>query len=157
MTDATGRTNPVIIDSNSDVDRLDNVRSNRIFAFLVDAVAITVLTLIAYVVVAVLGVLTFGLGWLLFYIVWPAVALLYYFFTLSQTGSTPGMNLFGIELRDSDGSQLHPIIGLVHPALFWFMFGVFPLLLASCVVSLLDERKRMLHDMVLRTVMVRKL
>ena len=157
MIEATGRTDPVIIDNHADVDRLDNVRSSRILAFLVDAVAITVLTVAAYVVVAVLGILTFGLGWLLFYIVWPAVALLYYFFTLSQTGSTPGMSLLGIELRDSDGSALHPIIGLVHPALFWFMFGVFPLLLISFVVSLLDERKRMLHDMVLRAVMVRRL
>lgn len=156
MTDATGRTEPVIIDNDADVDRLDNVRSSRILAFLVDAVAITVLMAIACVVIAVLGILTFGLGWLLFSIVWPVVALLYYFFTLSQTGSSPGMSLFGIQLRDSDGSMLHPIIGLVHPALFWFMFGIFPLLLISFVVSLLDERKRMLHDMVLRTVMVRK-
>jgi uncharacterized RDD family membrane protein YckC len=156
MIDATGRTDPVTIDNVADVDRLDNVRTSRVLAFLVDAAAILVLMGISYAVVFVLGVLTFGLGWLLFFIVWPAVALLYYFFTLSQTGSTPGMNLFAVELRETDGNRLHPIIGLVHPALFWFMAGIFPLLLISIVVSLVDDRKRMLHDIVLRTVMVRK-
>jgi uncharacterized RDD family membrane protein YckC len=156
MIDATGRTDPVMIDNDADVDRLDNVRTSRVLAFLVDAAAILILMGISYVVVFVLGILTFGLGWLLFFIVWPVVALLYYFFTLSQTGSTPGMSLFGIELRETDGSRPHPIIGLVHPALFWFMAGIFPLLLISIVVSLVDDRKRMLHDIVLRTVMVRR-
>jgi uncharacterized RDD family membrane protein YckC len=156
MTELTGHTDPANAGYDPAADRLNNVRLSRSLAFLVDAVAITALTAMTYVVVAVLGIITFGLGWLLFYIVWPAVALLYYFFTLSQSGSTPGMAMFGVELRESDGGRLHPLIGLVHPALFWFMAGIFPLYLVSVVVCLLDEKKRMLHDILLRTIMVRR-
>ena len=155
MTQATGSTNSTIADIDPASDRLDNVRISRSLAFVVDAIAIAILMGISAIVIGILGIITFGLGWLLYFIVWPAVALLYYFFTLSQKGATPGMAMFSVELRDADGSIPHPIIGLIHPALFWFMIGFTPLYLVSIVVCLLDDKKRMLHDIVLRTIMVR--
>jgi uncharacterized RDD family membrane protein YckC len=155
MNQATDSTNPAIADINPGSDRLNNVRTSRSLAFVVDAIAIAILMGISSIVIGILGIITFGLGWLLYFIVWPAVALLYYFFTLSQTGATPGMAMFSVELRDADGGKLHPIIGLVHPALFWFTIGFLPLFLISIVVSLLDDKKRMLHDIVLRAIMVR--
>lgn len=155
MNEATGSSNPTVTDIDPAADNLNNIRTSRSLAFLVDAFAISVLMGISFIVIGFIGIITFGLGWLLYFIVWPAVALAYYFFTLSQTGATPGMAMFSVELRDADGGKPHPIIGLVHPALFWFMIGFLPLYLISIVVSLLDERKRMLHDIVLRTIMVR--
>jgi uncharacterized RDD family membrane protein YckC len=92
---------------------------------------------------------------LLFFVLWPAVALLYYFLTLGLKGATPGMAMFGVEMQDADGATPHPVIGLAHPVLFWFMIGILPLYLASVVVSLLDEKKRMLHDIVLRVLVIR--
>jgi uncharacterized RDD family membrane protein YckC len=159
MNDATGRMDtrmePVTIHSDDRPDRLNNVRTSRVLAFLVDAALILLLMGIAAVVISFLGLITFGIGWLLFFILWPAVALLYYFFTLGLNGATPGMNMFSVELRDLDGNSPHPVIGIAHPVFFWFSVGITPLYLASLVVSLLDEKKRMLHDIVLRTVMVR--
>ena len=48
----------------------------RIVAF-IDAIIILVLTTVAYVVVGLLGILTLGLAWLLFGLVFPAVGLGY--------------------------------------------------------------------------------
>ncbi len=156
MNSATDPMEPVTINIDKRPDRLNNVRTSRVLALAVDTVLIMVLMGVAFVVITVLGLITFGLGWLLYFIVWPAVALAYYFFTLGMTGSTPGMSMFAIELRDADGGRPHPVIGLAHPVFFWFSLGIVPLFLASVVVSLLDEKKRMLHDIVLRTVMVRR-
>ena len=65
-------------------ERFEGVRSRRSFAFLVDAAMVLFLMLVATVVIAVFGLFTFGLGWLLFPIVWPAVAVLYTVLTLGR-------------------------------------------------------------------------
>ena len=156
MTSATGNTDGPMITIDSRALPLENVPTSRVLAFLVDAALITLLMGVAAIVIGVLGVLTLGLAWLLYFILWPAVALLYYFFTLGMSGATPGMTMFSVELRDDGGNLPHPVIGLAHPVLFWFSLGIVPLFLISVVISLLDEKKRMLHDMVLRVVMVRR-
>lgn len=131
----------------------EGLRWRRIAAFLVDAVLIAILTFIAGIVVFFLGVFTLGLGWILYVFLWQAVALLYTAFTLGGPNSaTPGMRLMGVELRLWYGAPTYPLLAVVHALLFWFSMSLLtPLVL---VVSLLDERKRLLHDLLLGTVMV---
>ncbi len=156
MTSATGNTDGPLITIDNRVLPLNNVRTSRVLAFLVDAALIMLLMGVAAIVIGILGVLTLGLAWLLYFIVWPAVALLYYFLTLGINGATPGMNIFSVELRDDGGNLPQGVVGLVHPVLFWFSLTIVPLFLISVFVSLMDEKKRMLHDLVLRVVMVRR-
>ena len=155
MTTASGRSDGPVITVNHPPIPLDNVRMARILALLVDAVFITILIAASAIVIFFLGFLTLGLGWALYFVIWPAVALLYYFFTLGINGRTVGMSIFSIELREADGGHLHPVIGLAHPVLFWFMVTIPLILLVSIIISMMDDRKRMLHDIVLRVVMVR--
>ena len=80
----------------------------RVIAFLVDAIIITVLTVVAYVVVALLGVLTLGLAWLLFGLVFPAVGLGYNAVTIGgQNSATIGQRMMGLEVRMWFGGKVY--------------------------------------------------
>lgn len=130
-----------------------SVRTRRIFAFLIDVVLILLLTGAAALFVFVLGVLTLGLGWLLFAVLWPGVAILYYLVAFAGSGSaTPGMRAMGLELRLWYGARAYALLGVMHAVLFYVSVTVLtPLVL---LVSLFSERGRLLHDFVLGTVVV---
>jgi uncharacterized RDD family membrane protein YckC len=110
--------------------------------------------LVASLVIAVLGVFTLGLGWFLFPLVWPVVALLYEVLTKGGPASaTPGMRFTGIELRTIAGERLDYPIALLHSLGFWFSVTLLtPLIL---LVGLFTHRKQLLHDLLLGTVAVR--
>jgi uncharacterized RDD family membrane protein YckC len=132
----------------------DGVRTRRIFAFVVDAVIVFLLMIVAYVVIAVLGIFTLGLGWLLLPAVWPVVAILYAVLTVGGPASaTPGMRFMGIEIRTVPGGRPDYLLALLHALGFWFSVAILtPLIL---VVALFTERKQLLHDLVLNTIAVR--
>jgi uncharacterized RDD family membrane protein YckC len=144
-----------IIEPLTDPRMFEGVRTRRILAFLIDAVVIALLTVVASIAVAVLGVLTLGLGWLLFPLLWPGVALLYCAFTMGGPRSaTLGMRAQGLEARFLDGSRFNPGIAAIHSILFYISVGVLtPFIL---LVSLFTDRKRLLHDLVLGSVVVRR-
>lgn len=144
-----------ILDPLDDPRLYDGVRTRRIFAFLIDAVLIALMTLAVGLLVTVLGIFTLGLGWLLYPLVWPAVALIYCAFSLGGPQSaTVGMRTQGLEARFLDGSRLNPGIAAVHAVLFYASVSLLtPLVLA---VSLLAERKRLLHDLLLGVVFINR-
>ena len=77
---------------------VSGLRTRRVFAFLIDAIIIALLTFAVGVVVFFLGIVTLGLGWMLYPILWPAVALVYCAFSLGGPYSaTVGMRTQGIE------------------------------------------------------------
>jgi uncharacterized RDD family membrane protein YckC len=129
------------------------LRMRRSVAFMMDCVLITVLMFAASLAVLLLGVITFGLAWLLFAILWPAVALIYIAFSLGGSNSaTPGMRAMGIELRLFHGGKAYPLLAVIHAVLFYASVSILtPLVL---LVAFFSDRKRLLHDMVLGTVMV---
>ncbi|KZL16761.1 RDD family protein [Pseudovibrio axinellae] len=131
----------------------DGVRTKRVFACLIDIVAITILSIIAYFVVGFLGILTLGLAWLLFPAIWPLVALAYTAFSLGGFNSaTPGMRAFGVEMRLNNGSRPYPLFAAIHALLFYFSVTVLsPFVL---LVSLFSDQKRLLHDILLGAVIM---
>lgn len=135
-------------------ESLDGIRSRRVLAFLIDAATILFLMLVAVLVIALLGVFTLGLGWFLFPLVWPVVALLYEVLTKGGPASaTPGMRFMGIELRTLSGERLDYPLALLHSLGFWFSVTLLtPLIL---LVGLFTRRKQLLHDLLLGTVAVR--
>jgi len=135
-------------------ERYEGVRTRRIFAFLIDAATILFLMLAASLVIAVLGIFTLGLGWLLFPAVWPVVAIVYTVLTLGGPRSaTPGMRFMGIEIRTVGGERMNHGLALLHAVLFWFSITILtPLIL---FVALFTERKQLLHDLILGTMAVR--
>jgi uncharacterized RDD family membrane protein YckC len=135
-------------------ERYDGVRTRRSFAFLIDAAVVLFLMLVATVVILILGVVTLGLGWLLFPAVWPLVAILYAVMTLGGPASaTPGMRFMGIGIRTLRGERMNYGLALLHALGFWFSVSILtPLIL---LVALFTERKQLLHDLVIGTVAIR--
>ena len=135
-------------------ERYEGVRTRRSFAFLIDAAVVLVLMAVASVIIAILGIFTLGLGWLLFPAVWPLVAILYTMLTLGGPHSaTPGMRFTGIEVRTLRGERMNYLLALAHSVLFWLSVSILtPLIL---VVALFTPRKQLLHDLAVSVAAIR--
>ena len=72
-------TNQAIV---NDVRAYRSVRTRRIFSFLVDYAIVLALAVPAAIIVAILGLLTLGLGWALYAVMLPLIAILYIGFTM---------------------------------------------------------------------------
>ena len=137
-----------------DVRAYDGVRTRRILAFIIDYCIVALLTIPFAILVAILGLLTFGLGWALYSILVPAVAILYIWNTLGgRNQATSGMKMMGIRLDRLDGTRIDGLTAVVHTVLFWAGNVILtPLVL---LVALFTDRKRTLHDLLLGTVVTR--
>jgi len=132
------------------------VLTRRVFAFLIDLVVLSIPVILACVFIAVFGVVTLGLGWALFWLVSPASviwALIYYGASLGGPYSaTLGMRVMDLELRTWYGAPSYFVLGAMHAVLFWVSISFLsPLVL---LVGLFNGRRRLLHDIVLGTVVI---
>ncbi len=144
----------IILPRPDNVRVYDGVRTRRIFAFLLDYLIVGLLLIPFAILVLVLGLLTFGLGWSLFTVLVPAVALVYVWSTLGGPDqATVGMRLMGIRLDRLDGRPVDGLLAVVHSVLFWA--GNVVLTPFVLLVSLFADRKRTLHDLLLGTVVTR--
>jgi uncharacterized RDD family membrane protein YckC len=132
------------------------VLTRRVFAFLIDIVVLAIPVILACLFIAVFGVVTLGLGWALFWLVSPASviwALIYYGASLGGPHSaTLGMRVMDLELRTWYGAPSYFVLGAMHAVLFWISVSVLsPLVL---LVGLFNGRRRLLHDILLGTVVI---
>ncbi len=132
------------------------VLSRRVMAFVVDVIIITAPLVLAVLFISVFGLLTLGLGWGLFFLLSPATVIwpiVYYGMTLGGPHSaTVGMRAMGLEMRTWYGSPTYFVLGAVHAILFWVSVSFLtPLVL---LVALFNDRRRLLHDLVMGTVVV---
>jgi uncharacterized RDD family membrane protein YckC len=135
------------------------VLTKRVFAFLIDLIIIAIPVILGYLFIGVFGLLTLGLGWALFWLAWPASvvwAVVYYGVTLGGPNSaTIGMRVMDIELRTWYGAPGYFVLGAMHAVLFWVSISFLtPLVL---LVGLFNGRRRLLHDIVLGTVVINRL
>jgi uncharacterized RDD family membrane protein YckC len=134
----------------------DGVLARRIVAFFIDVLVLVVPVVPVVVFIAIFGVVTFGLGWMLFWLVPPLFvvwALLYCGFTLgSPASATIGMRFVDIEMRTWYGSPAYFVLGAVHAIVFWVTISFLtPFIL---LIGLLNSRRQLLHDMLLGVVIV---
>jgi uncharacterized RDD family membrane protein YckC len=132
------------------------VLTRRVFAFLIDLVVISVPVILGYLFIAVFGLITLGLGWALFWLAWPATviwAVVYYGASLGGPHSaTLGMRVTDLELCTWYGAPGYFVLGAMHAVLFWVSISFLsPLVL---LVGLFNGRRRLLHDIVLGTVVI---
>ena len=130
--------------------------TRRVFAFLIDLVVLSIPVILGYMFIAVFGVVTLGLGWALFWLVSPASvvwALVYYGASLGGPHSaTIGMRVMDLELRTWYGAPGYFVLGAMHAVLFWVSVSFLtPLVL---LVGLFNGRRRLLHDIMLGTVVI---
>lgn len=128
------------------------VLARRFCAFLVDIFIIGVLSWVLAITIFIFGVLTFGVGWLLYHIM-PVVPFLYYTLLVGTGRGTAGQRLFGLSVRQ-DADLLPPNLAqaLVWTLLLWVSFAL------ACVpfaMALVGPRHRAAHDLLSGLVVVR--
>ena len=126
----------------------------RTLAYLVDLLVIAILGLCLAFSLSIVGILSFGLLSPLTVVVMAVWPLAYHSVFVALRGATPGMALFGLELRDWRGGPVEPLQAVLLILLFYATVSLTAWLVL--VVVLLNERGRALHDIFAGTVMVRR-
>src|SRR5215211_246681 len=132
------------------------VLTRRVFAFLIDLVVLSVPVILGYIFIAVFGVITLGLGWMLFWLAWPATivwAIVYYGASIGGPHSaTMGLRAMDLGVRTWYGAPGYFVLGACHAVLFWVSISFLtPLVL---LIGLFNGRRRLLHDIILGTVVI---
>jgi uncharacterized RDD family membrane protein YckC len=132
----------------------DGVRTKRILAVLIDWALVLALCVPVALVIFLLGVVTFGLGFFLYAGMFPAMALLYSGVTMGgDKQATIGMRLMDIHVERIDGQKVDFLTAVAHTFLFWAGNVVAtPLIL---LVTLFTENKRAVHDLLTESVVKR--
>jgi uncharacterized RDD family membrane protein YckC len=147
---------PHAYDPAAQPELFDGVLARRVVAFAIDLTVIALPLIAAAVFIFVFGLITFGLGWVLFWLLSPASviwALFYYGFTLGGPASaTLGMRVMEIEMRTWYGAPAYFVLGAVHAVVFWISVSVLtPFVL---LVGFFNARKRLLHDILVGTILI---
>jgi uncharacterized RDD family membrane protein YckC len=147
---------PHAYDPAANPELFEGVLSRRLLAFFIDVIIIAVPVMAATIVIFLFGIVTLGLGWMLFWLLSPASviwALAYYGLTMGSTASaTIGMRAMDIEIRTWYGAPAYFLLGAVHAVVYWVSVSVLtPLIL---LVGLFNARRRLLHDILVGTVLI---
>jgi uncharacterized RDD family membrane protein YckC len=134
----------------------EGVLARRCIAFVIDVVIIAIPVLFAAAFIFIVGLLTLGLGWLLYWLLSPAAviwAIFYYGLTFgSPASATIGMRVMDLEMRTWYGAPAYFVLGAVHAIVYWITISFLtPLIL---LVALFNQRRRLLHDMLVGTIVI---
>jgi uncharacterized RDD family membrane protein YckC len=147
---------PHAYDPATNPELFEGVVARRVVAFLVDFLILATPVVFVSMFIFVVGIVTFGLGFLFYALLWPAMviwAIVYYGMTLGGPASaTVGMRIMEIEMRTWYGSPAYFVLGAVHAVVFWVtVSAITPLILLVC---LFNGRRRCLHDILVGTVVI---
>ncbi|MGX9392687.1 RDD family protein [Nitrobacteraceae bacterium UC4446_H13] len=155
-TDSRVEARPHAFDPWEQPELFRGVLTRRFFAFVIDLLVLSVPVVLVSLFIAVFGLVTLGLGWVLFAFVAPASviwAIVYYGMTLGGPRSaTVGMRVMDLEMRTWYGEPSYFLLGATHAVVYWISVSVLsPLVL---LVGLFNSRRRLLHDVILGTVVI---
>jgi uncharacterized RDD family membrane protein YckC len=147
---------PHAYDPATNPELFEGVLARRVLAFVIDLVIISIPVILAALSIFVLGLVTFLVGWLLFWLLPPATviwAILYYGFTFgSPASATIGMRVMDLEMRTWYGAPAYFVLGAVHAIAFWLTVSLLTVLIL--LVPFFNPRRRLLHDMLVGTVVI---
>jgi uncharacterized RDD family membrane protein YckC len=147
---------PHAYDPAANPELFEGVLARRVLAFVIDFIIIAVPVVLAAMFIFAFGIVTLGLGFALYWllpgasVVW---AICYFGVTLgSARSATVGMRIMELEMRTWYGAPAYFVLGAVHAIAFWFTVSFLtPFVL---LVAFFNERRRLLHDIMLGTVVV---
>ena len=123
---------PHAYDPVANPELFEGVLARRCVAFLIDLTIITIPVLFAAVFIFIFGVVTLGLGFALYALLSPAAVI----WAIAYYGFTPA----------------YFVLGAVHAIVYWIsMSFLTPFVL---LVAFFNERKRLLHDMLVGTIVI---
>jgi uncharacterized RDD family membrane protein YckC len=147
---------PHAYDPAANPELFDGVLARRIVAFGIDLIIIAIPVVFVAMLIFAFGLITLGLGWALFWLLSPGTviwALIYYGSTFGGPASaTIGMRVMDLEMRTWYGAPAYFVLGAVHAVVFWVTVSVLtPFIL---LVGLFNDRARLLHDILVGTVVI---
>ena len=147
---------PHAYDPAAQPELFEGVLARRVMAFLIDLILLAVPLIFLAIFIFVFGLVTLGLGWFLFFLLSPVAvlwAVLYYGLTFgSPASATIGMRVMDLEMRTWYGAPSYFVLGAMHAVAYWLTVSFLtPFIL---LVALLNDRKRLLHDMLLGTIVI---
>ncbi len=147
---------PHAYDPATSPELFEGVLPRRVVAFVIDFLIIAIPVVMAAMFIFAFGIVTLGLGWALYWLL-PAAsmiwAIVYFGFTLGGPNSaTIGMRVMDLEMRTWYGAPAYFVLGAVHAIVFWLTISTLtPFILLVCFFN---QRRRLLHDIVLGTVVI---
>jgi uncharacterized RDD family membrane protein YckC len=147
---------PHAYDPATQPELFDGVLARRVVAFVIDFLVIAVPVVLAAMFIFAFGIVTLGLGFALYWLLPSATvvwAIVYFGATLgSPTSATVGMRVMDLEMRTWYGAPAYFMLGAVHAIAFWFTVSFFtPFVL---LIAFFNDRRRLLHDILLGTVII---
>lgn len=153
---------PHAYDPDLNPELFEGVLARRIIAFFIDFICVGAPIALAAVFLFIASVVFWNFAgpfvWLLFFywllppasVIWAIV-----YFGLGVAGersATIGMRVMDLEMRTWYGAPAYFVLGAVHVILFWISVSALtPFIL---LVAFFNRRRRLLHDIVLGTVIV---
>lgn len=143
-------------DPDKNPEYFEGVLARRIVAFLIDATIIIGPIILLAMFIFVFGLITLGLGWLLFWLLSPIFVIWAIVYTGSTLGSpasaTIGMRTMDLELRIWNGGRMYFLLGAVHVIFFWVITATLSPLVH--LIALFNRRRRLLQDFLTGTVLI---
>src|ERR1700716_3105150 len=134
----------------------EGVLARRFIAFLLDVTIIAIPVMFAAVFIFIFGVVTLGIGWVLYWLLSPAAviwAICYYGYTFGGPASaTIGMRVMDLEMRTWYGAPAYFVLGAVHAVVYWITVSILTPFIV--LVGFFNDRRRLLHDILIGTVVV---
>jgi uncharacterized RDD family membrane protein YckC len=127
----------------------ENVTLKRGLAWVIDSILIALISVI-------LLPFTFFTGIFFFPVMMMVIGFFYRWFTLTGQGSTWGMRLMAIELKDKDGQNLSSQTAMVHTFGYSISVVFAPLQFISIAMMFLSSRGQGLTDHLLGTVAINR-
>jgi uncharacterized RDD family membrane protein YckC len=126
------------------------VRTKRVLAVLLDWAIVFALCIPVALVIFLLGIVTFGLGFFLYAAMFPAIALLYSGYTMGgDKKATLGMRIMEIHIERIGGRRIDFLTAVAHTFLFWAANVIAtPLIL---LVTFFTDNKRAVHNLLTET------
>ena len=147
---------PHAYDPVANPELFEGVLARRCVALLIDVVIIAIPVVFVAIFIFIFGIITLGLGWALYWLISPASvvwAIAYYGMTFgSPASATIGMRVMDIEMRTWYGAPAYFVLGAVHAVVYWLTVSFLtPFVL---LVAFFNERRRLLHDMLVGTTVI---
>jgi uncharacterized RDD family membrane protein YckC len=147
---------PHAYDPEANPELFEGVPARRLVAFVIDFIILAIPVVFVSMFIFVAGIVTLGVGFLLYFLLWPAMviwALVYYGACLGGPHSaTIGMRVMDLEMRTWYGTPAYFVLGAVHAIVFWITVSILtPLVLLVCFFN---QRRRCLHDILVGTVVI---
>ena len=129
-----GGVQPHAFDPLAQPELFRGVAIRRVFAFLIDLVVISIPVVLGYLFIGVWAILYYGAS------------------IGGQHSATLGMRVMDLELRTWYGAPGYFVLGAMHAVLFWVSISFLTPLIV--LVGLFNGRRRLLHDIILGTVVI---